>query len=101
MVQISIDTKKDSPEEIREIIKYLQGVIGETAPFDSAENSFQDKSLQDTQDSAPAEAFSMFDSPSSSEDFNASDVFGSDEDAPSDVNEDSDDDDPVIEIVEF
>lgn len=93
MVQISIDTKKDSPEEIREIIKYLQGVIGETVDYELPR--------PDTvQPEAPAEAFSMFDSPSS-EEFNASDVFGSDEDAPSDVEKSSDDDDPVIEIVEF
>lgn len=100
MVQISIDTKKDSPEEIREIIKYLQGVIGESPLAESQET-------EPAFESAPG-AFSMFGDASDDEksdfssDFNANEVFGSDDDAPSDVKRNSDDDDdPVIEIVEF
>jgi len=94
MVQISIDTKKDSHEEIREIIKYLQGIIGD---------SVVSESVPDSSEEVSAPAFSMFDTPEKKEDmsFNANEIFGSDDDAPSDVEKREDDDDPVIEIVEF
>jgi hypothetical protein len=37
MVIINIDTSKDSKEEIRETIKYLQGIVGENAVTNAPE----------------------------------------------------------------
>ena len=85
MVEIHIDTKKDSDEEIRRTIRFLQGLVGD-APSPSYSSSASD-------DDAPP--------PASTGAFN---MFGSDDDAPSDYNpeeRDDSDDDSFIEIVEY
>ena len=96
MVQITIDTQRDSPQEIRESIRYLQTLIGDEV---LSESSYEE-SVPETS----AGAFSMFGDTSQptpdtdlASNFNASEVFGSDDEAPSDV----DDEEAIIEIVEY
>lgn len=87
MVEIHIDTKKDSEEEIRKTIRFLQGLIGETSG-----SSYSSSSPSDDVPPASGGAFNMF---------------GSDDDAPSDyspeksTSDDSDEENSFIEIVEY
>lgn len=78
MVEIRIDTKRDSDEEIRKTIRFLQQLIGETPAQPAA--------------SAPAPSTGAFN------------MFGSDDEAPSDYKpEESQEstEDSFIEIVEY
>lgn len=48
-MKITIDTKEDSPEEIRNIIKMLSSLVGEKEPTGSQNDLFsQDSSPQDS-----------------------------------------------------
>ncbi len=61
-MKIEIDTKHDSPEEIRKVIKMLQHLVGEQ-PYANTPNIFEDPNSFDTsssEGSTPTEATNAF-----------------------------------------
>ena len=68
MVEIRVDTKRDSDEEIRKAIRYLQSVVGDapSAAYPSSTGSSESSDIGFDPDAAPA----------------FTNIFGSDDDAP-------------------
>lgn len=92
-MEIHIDTRRDSDEEIRKTIKFLQSLIG-------------DEQNTPSESSAPTGSFNMFGNESNSSGDSSPapmNMFGSDDDAPSDYSPDEkvESEDAVIEIVEY
>ncbi len=59
MVEIRIDTNKDSPDQLRKVIAFLQGLVGEAGT---------DQSATPQEESTPSsELFSIFDTPQKDE----------------------------------
>lgn len=91
-MKIQIDTKEDSHEEIRKVIKMLSSLVGDQEIMSNQSNIFSDNTQNDNQNS---DIFSMFSSGSSS---NASD---SNLDALDSEKKDKKDDDVSIDIEEY
>lgn len=101
-MEIHIDTKKDTDEEIRKTIRFLQSLIGEesnnsvtppSAPFDLFGGDT-------SSESAPMNMFGDNDDTPA-----PMNMFGNDDDAPSDYTPESDgetvEEETIIEIVEY
>jgi len=113
MVEITIDTQRDSKEELRNTIRYLQSLVGDVSSgtIMESEPTTGVFSMFGSEDSSEQVApMNMFDDNKTSyNDENASTIFSdnefsSDADAPSDYtpgNADDDSEDPIIEIVEY
>jgi len=101
-MEIHIDTRRDSDEEIKKTIRFLQSLVGEeTVTLDKPANVFE------TPSEAPMNMFgssaptNMFDTDAAP----ATNMFGNDDDAPSDYspedNGETVEEESIIEIVEY
>ena len=94
MVQITIDTQKDSPDDIKKAIAYLEGVIGSRS---GAEGIPLAAMFSDAVENTPSEEHKSEKKPEQSKGF--FNIFSSDDGTPDQKKKD--DPDSFIEIVEY
>ena len=61
-MKIQIDTKEDSHEEIRKVIRMLSSLVGEQEIISNQGNIFSDNSQDDSNNNQNADIFSMLNS---------------------------------------
>lgn len=91
-MKIQIDTKEDSHEEIRKVIRMLSSLVGEQEIMSNQGNIFSDNPQNDSSNNQSADIFSMLNSNANSE---------MSESALSNEKTDKKDDDVSIDIEEY
>jgi len=92
IMKITIDTKEDSHEEIRKVIRMLSSLVGEQEIISNQGNIFSDSSQDNSSNNQNADIFSMLNSNANS---------GTSESTLSDEKTDKNDDDVSIDIEEY
>lgn len=91
-MKIQIDTKEDSHEEIRKVIRMLSSLVGEQEIMSNQGNIFADNSQNDSSNSQSADIFGILNSNANS---------GTSESTLSNEKTDKKDDDVGIDIEEY
>ena len=92
IMKIQIDTKEDSHEEIRKVIRMLSSLVGEQEVVSNQGNIFADNSRDNGSNNQTADIFGMLNSDANS---------GANESTLSNEKKDEKDDDVSIDIEEY
>ena len=92
IMKITIDTKEDSHEEIRKVIRMLSSLVGEQEVVSNQGNIFADNSQNNSAENQSADIFGMLNSDANS---------GANESTLSNEKKDEKDDDVSIDIEEY